>query len=171
MLMQLLICTRTSESRISPKLVPLLKNKWDVKLHSSVLILQVFLTGNKEWSHTALKLNQGKCSLHHVLMALCPYCVNTVILMFLYKVIQATGNFRGFILAMGKIFYSFRYLVSYPSLEYQASYLTGLFSSVISETEEGRKRPQRLISAFTVIQVDLSMPGPVHFSPSSWSER
>lgn len=104
-------------------------------------------------------------------MALCPYHVNTIILMFLCKVIQATGNFRGFILAMGKIFYSFRYLVAYPSLEYQASYLTGLFSSVISETEKGRERPQRLISAFTVIQVELSMPGPVHFSPSSWSGR
>lgn len=34
LLMHLLICTRVSESRIRPKLVPLVKNQKDVKLHS-----------------------------------------------------------------------------------------------------------------------------------------
>lgn len=45
---------------------------------------------------------------------------------------------------------------------YQASYLKGLFTSVISETERGRERekPQPLISAFTVIEAELSIHSP-----------
>lgn len=173
--MQLLICTRTSESRIRPKLAPSLKKQQDVKLHGSVLTLQVFLTGNQEWSHSALKLNQGKHSVQHMLMALCYYHVNTVIPMFPCRVIQATENFRGVILAMGEIFSSLEIFGSLSVFGVSGFIPKRLIFQCYFRNREGKRKRETPAFNFRFHSHSgwavNAWPHPLLFSPSSWSER
>lgn len=151
------------------------KNQQDVKLHCSVLILQVFLTGNQEWSHSALQLNQGKHSLHHMLMALCHYHVNTVIAMFPCKAIQATENFWGFILAMGEIFSSLQIFGSSSIFGVSGFISNRLIFQCYFRNREGKRKRETPAFNFRFHSHSgwaiNAWPCPLLSSPSSWSER
>lgn len=161
--MQLLICTRISESKIRLELVPLVKNQQDVSPAQSWSSRFSWQEVIQEWTHSALNSTgadaDGSLSLPHV---------NTVIPMFSCQLIQATENLKGFIMAMGEIFSSFLQIFDSLSIFGVLGFIAKrlAFQCYFRNNEGKRKREtQPLLSPFTVIQAELSTHGSVLFSP------